>query len=243
MSKLTLVATPIGNLADLSPRAKEALTQADVLACEDTRSTKKLMQLSGAEISGRTLAYHEYNEVQAAPGLIKLIQDGKRVVLVSDAGLPGLSDPGYRVLHLCREQGIAVEVIPGPHAAPMALLMSGLPTSSYTFKGFVPKKPGARARFFKEEAESRHVLIAYESPLRLAATLAVAREVLGDRQASVAFELTKMFERCLHGTLSSLEAELLAHPPKGEATFVVAGKGRKDAVSHDDDGDEDDEKA
>lgn len=243
MSKLTLVATPIGNLADLSPRAKQALAEAEVLACEDTRSTKKLLQLSGIELSARALAYHEYNEQQAAPGLIKLILEGRRVVLVSDAGLPGLSDPGYRVLHLCREQGIPVEVIPGAHAAPMALLMSGLPTSSYTFKGFVPKKPGARARFFEEEAESRHALVCYESPLRLAETLAVARQVLGDRQASAAFELTKMHERCLHGTLASLEKELLAAAPKGEATLVIAGKGRKDGLAGVDDGGEDGEKA
>jgi 16S rRNA (cytidine1402-2'-O)-methyltransferase len=231
MSKLTLVATPIGNLADLSPRAKQALAEADVLACEDTRSTKKLMQLSGIEGGARTLAYHEYNEMQAAPGLLKLIQDGKKVVLVSDAGLPGLSDPGYRVLKLCRENGVAVEVIPGAHAAPMALLMSGLPTSSYTFKGFVPKKPGARARFFSEEANSAHVLLAYESPLRLAETLGVALEALGERQASVAFEITKMHERCLHGTLSSLKAQLEADPPKGEAVLVVAPLPRKERPS------------
>jgi 16S rRNA (cytidine1402-2'-O)-methyltransferase len=229
--KLQVVATPIGNLADLSPRAKEALASADVLACEDTRVTKKLMQLTGVESSARTLAYHEYNELQAAPGLIKLILEGKRVVLVSDAGLPGLSDPGYRVLHLCREQGIPVEVIPGPHAAPMALLMSGLPTSSYTFKGFVPKKPGARKRFFEEEAGSAHALVAYESPLRLAETLGVALEVLGDRQASIAFELTKLHERCLQGTLSSLPAQL--GDLKGEAVLVIAAKPRKERQEED----------
>lgn len=229
--KLTLVATPIGNLADLSPRAKEALATADVLACEDTRTTKKLLSLEGIDSAARTLAYHEYNELQAAPGLIKLIQEGKRVVLVSDAGLPGLSDPGYRVLHLCREHGIPVEVIPGPHAAPMALLMSGLPTSSYTFKGFVPKKPGARKRFFEEEAASAHALVAYESPQRIADSLAVALEVLGDRQASVAFELTKMHERCLHGTLASLAAEI--GEPKGEAVLVIAPKPRKERSEDD----------
>lgn len=232
MSKLTVVATPIGNLADLSPRAKEALAGADVLACEDTRVTKKLMSLEGIESPARTLAYHEYNEQQAAPGLIKLIQEGKRVVLVSDAGLPGLSDPGYRVLHLCRENGIPVEVIPGPHAAPMALLMSGLPTSSYTFKGFIPKKPGARRRFFEEEANSAHALVAYESPQRLAESLALAAEVLGaDRPASVALELTKLHERCLHGTLGSLAAEI--GEPKGEAVIVIAAKPRKERGEED----------
>jgi 16S rRNA (cytidine1402-2'-O)-methyltransferase len=207
------------------------LAQADVLACEDTRTTKKLLGLEGIDSPARTLAYHEYNEQQAAPGLIKLILEGKRVVLVSDAGLPGLSDPGYRVLHLCRENGIPVEVIPGPHAAPMALLMSGLPTSSYTFKGFVPKKPGARKRFFEEEANSAHALVAYESPQRIADSLAVALEVLGDRQASVAFELTKMHERCLHGTLSSLAKEI--GEPKGEAVLVIAAKPRKERAEDD----------
>ncbi|HTA17158.1 MAG TPA: 16S rRNA (cytidine(1402)-2'-O)-methyltransferase, partial [bacterium] len=200
MFKLTLVATPIGNLGDLSLRAKEALQRAEVLACEDTRHTRKLFEALGLEGGQRSLAYHEYNEAQAAPGLLRLVQEDKRVVLVSDAGMPGLSDPGYRILNLCREQGVAVEVIPGPHAAPIALLMSGLPTSSYTFKGFVPKKPGARKRFFEEEAGSAHALVAYESPLRLAETLGVALEVLGDRQASIAFELTKLHERCLQGT-------------------------------------------
>jgi 16S rRNA (cytidine1402-2'-O)-methyltransferase len=231
MSKLTVVATPIGNLADLSPRARAALAEAEVLACEDTRVTKKLLALEGIDSGARTLAYHEYNEQQAAPGLIKLILEGKRVVLVSDAGLPGLSDPGYRVLHLCREQGIAVEVIPGPHAAPMALLMSGLPTSSYTFKGFVPKKPGARRRFFEEEALSPHALVAYESPQRLLESLGVALEVLGERQASVAFELTKMHERCLHGTLASLAAAV--GEPKGEAVLVIAPKPRKERQEED----------
>jgi 16S rRNA (cytidine1402-2'-O)-methyltransferase len=231
--RLTVVATPIGNLGDLSPRAKAALEEAEVLACEDTRMTKKLLQLSGISNAARALAYHEYNEQQAAPGIVKLVQEGKRVVLVSDAGLPGLSDPGYRVLHLCREAGIPVEVIPGAHAAPMALLMSGLPSSSYTFKGFVPKKPGARSRFFAEEAQSPHVLVAYESPLRLADTLGVALEALGERQASVALEMTKLHERCLHGTLSSLKAQLEAEPPQGEAVLVIAPLPRKERQAAD----------
>jgi len=234
--KLTVVAVPIGNLGDLSPRARVALEDAEVLACEDTRSTKKLLTLSNIANAARSLAYHEYNEQQAAPGLIRLVQEGRRVVLVSDAGLPGLSDPGYRVLHLCREANIPVEVIPGAHAAPMALLMSGLPSSSYTFKGFVPKKPGARARFFAEEAHSAHVLVAYESPLRLAETLGVAFETLGERQASVALEMTKLHERCFHGTLSSLKAQLEADPPKGEAVLVIAPLPRRERKDRDEEG-------
>lgn len=228
MSKLTLVATPIGNLGDLSPRAKEALQQAEVLACEDTRHTRKLFEALGLEGGQRSLAYHEYNEAQAAPGLLRLVQEGKRVVLVSDAGMPGLSDPGYRILNLCREQGVAVEVIPGPHAAPIALLMSGLPTSSYTFKGFVPKKPGARERFFADEAKSPHTLLCYENPLRLAETLGTALAALGDRQASIALELTKLHERCLHGTLSSLKTAVESELPRGEAVLVIAPLPRKE---------------
>lgn len=228
MSKLTVIATPIGNLSDLSPRAKAALEAAEILACEDTRSTRKLLTLSGIDVNAKALAYHEYNEMQAAPGLLKLLQQGRPVVLVSDAGLPGLSDPGYRVLSLCREHGIPVEVIPGPHAAPMALLMSGLPCSSYTFKGFVPKKPGARLRFFTEEAQSAHALICYESPLRLAETLGVALEAMGDRPASVALEITKLHERCLHGTLASLKAQWEAEAVKGEAVIVIAALHRKE---------------
>lgn len=228
MSKLTVLATPIGNLGDLSPRARLALEAAEVLACEDTRHTRQLLQAAGIQPKAKPLAYHEYNEQQAAPGLVKLAQEGKRVVLVSDAGLPGLSDPGYRALALCRERGVAVEVIPGPHAAPMALLMSGLPTSSYTFKGFVPKKPGARLRFFAEEKNSAHALLAYESPQRLPETLGAALEALGERQASVALEITKLHERCLHGTLSHLKAQLEAETPKGEAVLVIAPLPRKE---------------
>ena len=234
MSKLTLVATPIGNLGDLSPRAKEALQQAEVLACEDTRHTRKLYEALGLEGGRRSLAYHEYNEAQAAPGLLRLIQEGKRVVLVSDAGLPGLSDPGYRILNLCREQGVPVEVIPGPHAAPIALLMSGLPTSSYTFKGFVPKKTGARERFFADEAKSAHTLLCYENPLRLSETLGTALAALGDRQASIALELTKLHEHCLHGTLSSLKAAVEAEIPRGEAVLVIAPLPRKERQADDD---------
>lgn len=231
MSKLTLLATPIGNLGDLGPRGREALEQAEVLACEDTRHTRQLCEALGIAVTARTLAYHEHNEQEAAPGLLSLVQAGKRVVLLSDAGLPGLSDPGYRILHLCREQGVAVEVIPGPHAAPMALLMSGLPTSSYTFKGFVPKKPGARSRFFSEEAYSTHTLLCYENPLRLEETLAAALEALGDRPASLALELTKLHERCFHGTLSSLKLKVAQEIPKGEAVLVIAALPRKDRQS------------
>ncbi len=232
MSKLTVVATPIGNLADLSPRAKEALATAEVLACEDTRVTKKLLSLEGIDSAARTLAYHEYNEQQAAPGLIKLIQEGKRVVLVSDAGLPGLSDPGYRVLHLCREQGIPVEVIPGAHAAPMALLMSGLPTSSYTFKGFVPKKPGARKRFFEEEAGSAHALVAYESPQRLAETLARGPGGPGRPPSQRGLRIDQ--------DARALPAWDFVQPgqavggAQGEAVLVIAPKPRKERQGNDD---------
>jgi 16S rRNA (cytidine1402-2'-O)-methyltransferase len=226
--KLTLVGTPIGNLGDLSPRAREALQNAEVLACEDTRHTRQLCEALGITGSWRSLAYHEHNEQEAAPGLLRLVLEGKRVVLVSDAGLPGLSDPGYRLLNLCRERGVAVEVLPGPHAAPMALLMSGLPTSTYTFKGFVPKKPGARSRYFREEASSPHTLLCYESPLRLADTLGVALQELGERKASLGLELTKLHERCLHGTLSSLRALVQDQPQKGEAVLVIAALPRKE---------------
>ncbi len=226
MSKLTVVAVPIGNLGDLSPRARQALEGAEILACEDTRVTRRLGQALGLQGTARTLAYHEHNELEAAPGLLRLIREGRNVVLVSDAGLPGLSDPGYRILNLCRHEGVPVEVIPGPHAAPLALLMSGLPTSSYTFKGFVPKKPGARGRFFADEAAGAHTLVCYESAPRLVETLETARQSLGDRPASVAFEITKMHERCLHGTLATLAEDLRAAPPRGEAVLVIAGKSR-----------------
>ncbi len=247
--RLTLLGTPIGNLGDLSPRVRAALEGAEILACEDTRHTRQLLEALGISGAMRSVAYHEHNEQQAAPGLLRLVEEGKRVVLVSDAGLPGLSDPGYRLLNLCRERGVAVEVIPGPHAAPLALLMSGLPTSSYTFKGFVPRKPGARARFFAEEARSPHTLVCYENPLRLGPTLAAALLALGDRPASLAMELTKLHERCLHGSLSSLAKLVEEATPKGEAVLVIAALPRKQRPSGgggadgDGDGDVDGEEA
>ncbi len=224
MSKLVIIATPIGNLEDLSPRAARALQEADVLAAEDTRRTRTLYEALGLKSPPQILGYHEHNEKEAAPGLIKLILAGKTVALVSDAGTPLVSDPGYRLARAAREAGIPIEVIPGPSAVLTALAASGLPPSSFTFKGFAPKKPGARKRWLDEDKDSAHTLIFFESPLRLAQLLKEALETYGDREASICAELTKKFERVEHATLSALLAKHEGQEDKGEFVLVVAGK-------------------
>ncbi len=218
---LSVVATPIGNLGDLTPRAREALAQADLIACEDTRRTWRL--LAAHEIARpRMLSYREGREESAGAQVVAALRSGERVVLCSDGGYPGISDPGYRLIRLVIEAQLAFEVLPGASAVELALLYSGLPTSSFTFKGFPPRKAGALRRFFEEERETPHTLICYESPFRVAPTLQAALEVLGDRQAAVCIELTKHFERIERGWLSELLPSL-KQPLKGEVTLVVAG--------------------
>lgn len=221
--RLIVIGTPIGNLEDLSPRARRALESVAVLACEDTRRTRTLFSALGLQSPPRLLAYHEHNEREAAPGLAQLIEAGQDVGLVSDGGMPGISDPGYRLLSLCREREIAVEVISGPNAALAALLASGLPTSSFTFKGFPPKKPGALKRFLDEEASSPHTLLFYDSPYHIARLLQASLIAFGDRPAALAAELTKKHERLYRGSLSQLVAALEKDAGKGEFVLVVAG--------------------
>ena len=221
--KLLVIPTPIGNLEDLSPRAKRALGEVQVLACEDTRRTRTLFEALGIPSPPRLLHHHEHNEREAAPGLAKLISEGAVVGLVSDAGMPGLSDPGYRILSLCREQGLPVEVLPGPNAALTALVASGLPSSSFTFKGFPPKKPGALKRFLDQEAAAAHTLIFYDSPFHIAKLLQACLLAYGDRPAALACELSKRHERLYRGRLSQLAADLEKDAGKGEFVLVVGG--------------------
>jgi len=220
---LYVVATPIGNLEDVTLRALRVLGDVDALACEDTRRTRRVLERHGVSRPAAVFSCHEHNEQRAAGRILRLLQEGRAVALCTNAGYPGISDPGYRVVSRAADAGFRVEVVPGAGAVEAALLASGLPTSSYTFKGFAPKKPGRRRQFFEAEADSPHTLVLFESPRRLAVLLEVARETLGDRRAAVCIELTKAFERVTRGYLSELCERFADGPPKGEVTVVVAG--------------------
>ncbi len=223
---LHVVATPIGNLADLSPRAVETLKAADLIACEDTRRTWQL--LSAFNIPRpEMISYREGNEERAGRRVIQAVQAGNSVALCSDGGYPGISDPGYRLIRAAVAAEIPFDVIPGASAVDLALLRSGLPTSSFTFKGFPPRKPGALRRFFKEEASLAHTLICFESPFRIGKTLQAAFEVLGDRECAVCLELTKLHERVERGYLSGLSAHFSDRKVRGEVTIVIAGSNPK----------------
>lgn len=224
---LYIVATPIGNLDDLSPRALKVLRAADVIACEDTRRTRQLLSRFEVPRPGFLLSYREGVEARVGPRLLGFVEAGRTVVVCSDGGYPGISDPGYRLVRLAVEQGIDFEVIPGASAVPVALVLSGLPTSSYTFKGFAPRKQGALRRFFDEEKDRPHTLVVFESPYRVAKSLAAALDVLGDREAAVCIELTKKFERVARGGLRELLAEFEGASVKGEVTLVIAGNNPK----------------
>jgi len=218
---LYLVATPIGNLGDISLRALETLKKVDLVASEDTRKTGRLLKHFG--IQKPQLSFHEYNEKQAGSRLLALLEEGQSIALVTNAGTPGISDPGYSLAQLAIQAGQALTMIPGPAAFVMAAVLSGLPLHSFTFRGFTPHKPGARRRYYQADAASLYTLIYYESPHRLLASLRDALEVFGDRRAALANDMTKMFERVLHGTLSSLSAQLEGSKVGGEFVLVIAG--------------------
>ncbi len=223
---LHIVATPIGNLSDMTPRARDVLTSADVIACEDTRRTWAL--LSAYHIARpQMISYREGKEDYAGQQVLKALKSGKDVALCSDGGYPGISDPGYRLIQLALEEGIEYDVIPGASAVNLALIYSGLPTSSFTFKGFPPRKDGALKRFFEEEKELPHTLIIYESPFRVWHTLKMALAVLGDRKAAVCIEMTKQFERISRGYLSELCKDYCAKKIKGEVAVVICGNNPK----------------
>jgi 16S rRNA (cytidine1402-2'-O)-methyltransferase len=227
---LYLVATPIGNLNDITMRALSTLREVDLIASEDTRRTGLL--LKHFDIARPQIAFHEHNEQRAGQHLEDLLKQGKSVALVTNAGTPGISDPGYTLVRRAINAHIDVTMIPGPTALIMALVLSGLPVHSFTFRGFPPRKSGPRRRFIEIDAASPHTLIFYESPYRLDAFLQDALEVLGDRQAAIANDLTKMFEVVQRGTISSLVQWVEQQPKlKGEFIVVIAGIAKEERSS------------
>lgn len=237
---LYLVATPIGNLGDITLRALEILRSVDLVASEDTRKTGVL--LKHFDIHKPQLAFHEHNEGEAGARIIGMLKRGQSVALVSDAGTPGISDPGFTLVRRAIEEDLEVTMAPGPTGLVMALVLSGLALHSFTFRGFAPRKPGPRRRFMAVDLHAPHTLIFYESTYRIAAFLKDALEVFGDRPAALANDLTKMFERVERGTISELLQSDLVTKPKGEYIVVISGLDRKlrAAEEHDDPDDADD---
>ncbi len=218
---LYVVATPIGNLRDITLRALETLAAAEIVLCEDTRTSAKLLDHYG--IKGKRQALHEHNERDRAADIAARIAAGAAIALISDAGTPLLSDPGFPLIRELVDQNLPVIPIPGASALLSALVVAGLPTDAFAFHGFLPPKAGARLNTLKKHTDSRETLIFYESPRRLDDTLKSMAEALGDRQAVVALELTKRFERTFRGSLSELAARFADEDTKGEAVIVVAG--------------------
>lgn len=225
MGKLVIVGTPLGNLQDMTPRAVAALNAADLILCEDTRHTRKL--LTHFRIDRPTDSYHEHNEDTKAEALIERIEAGQTLALVSDAGMPVVSDPGYRIVRLARERGLTVEPIPGPFAGVLALVASGIAPLPFTFLGFTPHRQSERLDFYRSAAELGHTIIVYESPERIVASLEDALEILGDTELTVAREMTKMHEELLHGRIAVVLAELRSRERvHGEITIVFAAPAR-----------------
>ena len=224
--KLLLVATPIGNLGDLSTRGKEALLEASFVACEDTRVTGKLLNLCG--INKPTVSYREENEKSLAPELANRIANGETIALVSDAGFPGISDPGFRLVRECRRQGLPVTPVPGPMAGITALAASGLPTDSFLFIGFLPPKSSARKSFFESHRKLGHTIILYESRHRIQKALDDLLVVLGpERTICVARELTKLHETFHTGPAADVREAVSKHSLKGEFVILIAKDGYK----------------
>ena len=218
---LYLVSTPIGHLGDLSPRALAALRYADLVAAEDTRHSRRM--LAAFDIHRRLESYHEHNEEKATERLIGALREGRSVALVSDAGTPGLSDPGFVLVRAAVREGIPVVSVPGPSALLAALVASGLPTDAFTFTGFLPARKGRRRSLLESLVGIPHTLVFYEGPHRVQSTLALMAEVFGDRWAAVCRELTKRFEEITRGRLTELARRQEAARPRGEFTIVVAG--------------------
>ena len=223
---LVLAATPIGDPRDASPRLREELEGAAVVAAEDTRRLRRLAGEIGVTLPERVVSYHEHNEATKTAELLEAVVAGERVVLVTDAGMPSVSDPGYRFVRACIDADEVVTCVPGPSAVLMALAVSGLPVDRFTFEGFLPRKGGERRRLLTEVAQERRTMVFFEAPHRIAATLEAMAEILGsDRPAAVCRELTKTYEEVRRGGLAEL-AQWAAEGVKGEITIVVGGAER-----------------
>ena len=222
---LYLVGTPIGNLADITLRALETLRSVDLIAAEDTRHSLRL--LGRYEIRKPLISFHEHNEARRTQELVARLQEGAQVALITDAGLPSISDPGARLVRACLEAGLEYTVIPGPSAVLTALIGSGLSADAFRYGGFLPVKSGGRERELQRAVDREETSVFFESPHRLERTLEVLTRLAPERPLCVARELTKQFEEFRRGNAAELLAHYRLHPPKGEITFVVAGRDEK----------------
>jgi 16S rRNA (cytidine1402-2'-O)-methyltransferase len=218
---LYVVATPIGNLADITLHALEVLRGVDLVAAEDTRHSGLLLKYFG--IKKPFLSYHQHNEAARTADLVQRLAGGEKVALVTDAGMPGLSDPGLRLIRACIEHELPFTIVPGPSAILTALLGSGFSVEKFSFRGFLPVKSGRRERELREAAERECTSIFFESPYRLVRTLEVCIQIMPDRQLCVAREMTKKFEEFRRGTATELCTHYTAHPPKGEIVLLIGG--------------------
>jgi 16S rRNA (cytidine1402-2'-O)-methyltransferase len=220
---IIVAGTPLGNAQDASPRLQELLESADVIAAEDTRRARRLIDTLGVQVKGRLFSYFEGNERERADELVEFARNGMTVLVLTDAGMPGISDPGYRVVHAAIRADVPLTCVPGPSAVPTALILSGLPTDRFTFEGFLPRKAGERRSRIGELAEQERTMVFFEAPHRLAATLAAMIDVFGpDRQAAVCREMTKTHEEVIRGSLAEISAWAQSGV-LGETTVVVAG--------------------
>lgn len=232
---LVLAATPIGNVDDASPRLRALLEHADVVAAEDTRRLHALAGRLGLRVGGRVVSLYEHNEAARADEVLDVVEGGGTVAVVTDAGMPSVSDPGYRVVTRAVERGLPVTTAPGPSAVLAALAVSGVPTDRFTFEGFAPRRPGERRRALEALADERRTMVFFEAPHRIADLLAAMADAFGpDRYAAVARELTKTYEQVLRGGLGELAAQAAAEPLRGEICVVVSGAPRPAAASTDD---------
>lgn len=227
---LYIIATPIGNLGDITYRALGILKEAEIVACEDTRVTKKLFSLLDVDLNKKFITYQDHNEEERSPKILEILRGGQSVVLVSDAGSPMISDPGYKLVHQCKKEGIKVFSLPGACAVICAMQLSGLPSNRFMFAGFIPNKDSGREKLFKEFQNLNSTLIFYETAPRILKTLTVMQKFFADREIAVAREISKMYEECQNGTAAELIAHFEKFEPKGECVIVVAPPAEKESI-------------